>query len=376
MRVITSKILLLLAVVLTMASCKHWNLRIDTEINRDGSCTRRLWTDVDTCLVMDESWEMTQFELANDSVKSLLASGVSDWRYDINLDDDSTVVYVISREFDNVGDMTSNPVYRLYDRPVTSKASLDRKFKWFYTDYVYTETFDGWEKTFPISLDGYFDDDDQASFMFTGYPEMPAGLTGMEMADYLSKLQEGLERWENAVLWDVELKVMEEYYDYFINPPVDYETFVSKHHKIINCANRRGVYILSSSDDDFSEGLKEVLKEVFGSDEVYNSILRAEDMNWGLRKQMDDKWEMMSDKAIALFAFNGSYTLKMPGKVIDAGHGIVEDGIVKYRFKGTFLVPGDYTFTATSRCVNVWAFLLAGLVITVAVGSFFIGKKN
>ena len=68
------------------------------------------------------------------------------------------------------------------------------------------------------------------------------------------------------------------------------------------------------------------------------------------------------------------YILKMPGRVSDAGRGQIEDGVIKYRFEGSFLIPGDYTITASSRVVNVWAFLLSGLVVVIAVGSFFIKK--
>ena len=373
MRVINSKILLLLAAMLTMVSCEHWNVRFDTEINRDGSCTRRIWTDTDTNLVMDDSWEMTLYCYANDSVKSLLASGVDDWKSDINLDGDSTTVYIISREFDNVSDMTSDPVYRLCDRPVTSKANLEKKFKWFYTDYVFTETFDGWEETFPIPLDWYLDGD-EAFFMFTGYPEFSKGTTGLEMAEALTYLQERCEQWENALLWDARLKLIEEYYDYYENPAVDYETLVSKHYKLINSANRHGVYLLKDVGDDVEEGMKTVFKEVFGSDEVYDSFIENENLDWRIYKEIDDRWEEMVKKLGALFDFDGSYTLKMPGKVTDAGHGIIEDGIIKYQFHGSYLVPGEYTFTASSRCANVWAFLLSGLIVIIAVGSFFIKR--
>ena len=374
MRVTTSKILLLLATMLAMVSCEHWNVRIDTEINRDGSCTRRIWTDIDTSLVMDDSWEMTSFKFANDSVKSLLASGVDDWKSDINLDDDSTTVYVISRRFDNVGDMTSNPVYRLFDRPVTSKAGLEKKFKWFYTDYLFTETFDGWEDEYPISLEAYLDDD-EASYMFTGYPEISAGgMTGLEMADYLTYLQERFEQWENALLWDARLKLIEEYYDCYENPAVDYETLVSKHHKLINCANRHNVYFLEDDSEELEDGMKKVFNEVFGSDEAYRTFFEDDNLDWRISKDMNDRWDEMAAKMGALLTFDGSYTLKMPGKVTDAGRGVIEDGIIKYRFKGSFLIPGDYTFTASSRSVNVWAFLLTGLILIIAVGSFFIKR--
>ena len=70
----------------------------------------------------------------------------------------------------------------------------------------------------------------------------------------------------------------------------------------------------------------------------------------------------------------GSYTLGMPGSIIDPGRGAVENGAVVYKFDGACLITGDYAFTATSRAANVWAFLLSGLILVVAVGSFFIKR--
>ena len=79
-------------------------------------------------------------------------------------------------------------------------------------------------------------------------------------------------------------------------------------------------------------------------------------------------------QSIGLDELNASYALKMPGKITDAGRGIVENDMIRYRFGGAYLIPGDYTFTASSRCVNVWAFLLSGLILIIAVGSFFIKR--
>ena len=65
----------------------------------------------------------------------------------------------------------------------------------------------------------------------------------------------------------------------------------------------------------------------------------------------------------------------MPGRVIDPGCGTVSDGVIEYRFEGGFLIPGDYTITATSRSTNVWAFIISGLVILLALATLFYRRK-
>ena len=61
----------------------------------------------------------------------------------------------------------------------------------------------------------------------------------------------------------------------------------------------------------------------------------------------------------------------MPGKVIDAGAGVIDGDVIHYRLGGERMIPGDYTITATSRVTNVWAFVVTILVVLLAVGSLF-----
>ena len=61
----------------------------------------------------------------------------------------------------------------------------------------------------------------------------------------------------------------------------------------------------------------------------------------------------------------------MPGKVIDAGKGVAEGNVVRYKFSGERLIPHPYDVTITSRVTNVWAFVVTALVILLAIGCLF-----
>ena len=69
------------------------------------------------------------------------------------------------------------------------------------------------------------------------------------------------------------------------------------------------------------------------------------------------------------------YSLKMPGHVVETGRGTLQDGVINYRFAGKFLLAGDYTITATSRVTNVWAFILSGLIVLLALASLLYRSK-
>jgi hypothetical protein len=39
------------------------------------------------------------------------------------------------------------------------------------------------------------------------------------------------------------------------------------------------------------------------------------------------------------------------------------------------MIPGSYTITASSRVVNVWAYIVTALIILLALGSLLLHKK-
>ena len=91
----------------------------------------------------------------------------------------------------------------------------------------------------------------------------------------------------------------------------------------------------------------------------------AESLCLRMLEEIDDRWEEMVKKLGALFDFDGSYTLKMPGKVTDAGHGIIEDGIIKPENEGEVTVvayhPGNNNYLPTTVIMTVFTISAAAL---------------
>lgn len=339
MRATVSKLLFALT-ALAIVSCEEWNVEMDTEIMRDGSCVRTVKTDNSNCLAPDEGW---QKQIIKDSVRTFSR--------------DTIHTAIMSRNFDKVEDMNAFPALQLSGKPVSSEATLDKSFKWFYTDYTFTETFKGWQDAFDIPLTDYVSED-EASFWYTGYPELPEGITGQEL-DYLSDISFETDHWSYDVGWDIYFRSVAHYYDLIENAPVDRETFLSMRDSVMKAA-------WEDDMDFFDDGGALVFLDRFFHTGVYSEFLDCGEFN--------DYLTVLYQHGLGLNNLKVSYTLRMPGKVTDAGRGKIEDGVIRYRFGGAYLIPGDYTFTATSRCVNVWAFLLSGLILAAAVGSFFIKR--
>lgn len=353
--------ILVAASVLALVSCKEWHAQINTEVSRDGSCVRTVTTSGDDYIIMDPVWDYEYICVPKDSTNE----GNYVYVKPVGSDEparrelDSIRTYILSARFERVEDMSAHPALQICGQPVTSETALSKRFKWFYTDYTFTEIFAGWQDNFNIPLTDYVTAD-EASFWFTGYPELTRGWTGKEIADFTSELQEKIEAWSLAMVWDIYFNTIAHFYDDLKNPPVDRETFLASRDTVIKMAFDRDVQFFDDDRDD-------LLEEYFKSD-AFSKI----DLN-------EDKYDLYSNtlyyRSLGMTILKVDYTLRMPGRVTDTGRGTVgDDGSLMYRFDGGFISPGDYTITATSRCVNVWAFLLSGLVLVIAVGSFFIKR--
>lgn len=84
-------------------------------------------------------------------------------------------------------------------------------------------------------------------------------------------------------------------------------------------------------------------------------------------EEMDDALEQRYGFYGALIGFNVQYNLSMPGQF---KHFDIEP----LRFTGEFLIPHDYTITASSRVVHPWAFVATLLLILIPL--FLVRRKR
>ena len=318
---------------LMITSCEK-NVEIFTEINRDGSCTRVYSASKTDNVFADETW----------------VEDMSD-----------TVCTTISRTFNSVEEMAANPVLAVNGEFINSQAQLDKKFKWFYTDYIFNETFASKEHLINVPLTDKMSRD-ELSFMLTGYPNLTEGMTGEEIVQFMDPLQDQYEYLVNLAIFDCDFRVIANHYDIIANPPVDKKTFISLRDSITRYALENHGDILMKKND--------LLKKYFKSD-AYSIFY---DSNNDIKDEFEDEY-MGYSSFVDLYYLITPYSLKMPGRVIETGRGTLKDGVISYRFGGKYLFLGDYTITATSRVTNVWAFIISGLIVLLAIVSLLYRRK-
>ena len=262
------------------------------------------------------------------------------------------------RNFQNVSEM-SDSLTSIVGHLFKATASLDKHFKWFYTDYVYQETLaiTDIEQIFSIPLDRFVSAD-TASYWFTGQPNLAAGLTGAEQKELLDNIEPKISQWFNACTMSFVYAHVCLRYDEVKNPPVSKEQYLALKDSIVMSPAVRNMDLFS----DISQ-VSKIIKDFYHSD-AYTPLF-SDSKEW--ERVLDKKYK--SYEYLMMMAPQLDYV--MPGKVIDAGNGVVDGNVVHYKFSGERLIPHPYDVTITSRVTNDWAFVVTALVILLAIGCLF-----
>lgn len=367
------KAIAMMMLVLIMASCNNKDARMLTVINEDGTCIReysfhtteemlKIPQEEDFDSLIDKHWERTWSVIGNDSLRHPvpMTETQSDSLQKLNPDrqlSDNLVVHV-KKQFETVQDMSD---HLLMADGFKANSTLEKNFKWFYTDYTFTETFvyDG-PPIFPIPISRFLSAD-TASYWFIGHPDLTRNCSGQEKKDVLDKIEVKVNQWLNAN-WFAEIcKTIADNYDMVKNPPVNKETFISQCNELAMHPD-----ILNDTDDmvDNSKVVK-VLDNHFHSDAYTSSLLKSDTLD-------------NSERYGSFLAFNTNYDLVMPGKVTDAGMGEYDGHAIHFRVSGERTIPDNYKYciSATSRVTNIWAFIVTFIIIALAIGSFFIRRRG
>ena len=351
--------LLLLTSAAFIASCdKSKNVQLHTIIHEDGRCEREVsYHTVMSKEERDSLWAGDNVQWAYPLPECLNTDAFMGTHTDVEGD---TVTTTFSNIFNSVEEMCQKTPLNLNGSRIKSKASLEKHFRWFYTEYTYTETFISVADSFKLPATDYADKD-VISYWFTGQPNLMQGLTGSEVSQKISKMEEQVDQWFNDNFYQSVFEYMVDNYDSIPNPPISKERFValrdSFYHNIIGKSEM--MLLNHEIQDNYRDFYHSNAYADFFNDET--------PLGEGLSNKLYTHFN--------IFSFDVPYVLTMPGKVWDPGTGIVMDGAVYYQLTGERLIPGDYTITATSRVTHIWAYALAILIILVVIGSFIYRGK-
>ena len=274
---------------------------------------------------------------------------------------DDTVTSHLTIFFDSVKEMSEGTPLQLNGKKLRSDVKLDKHFRWFYTEYTYTETFYCVGDSFKLAPTDYADKD-AVSYWFTGQPNLLQGLSGAEAYEKLGNMEPKITKWLNDNLFKVGFDFIIANYDSITNPPVSKARFIELQDSLVH-------FIMAGEEDILTARPDDKLREFFHSDAYAMFFDEDNPLGEKLNKEFMNR--------LNIFWFNVPYTLSMPGKVTDAGNGTLQpDGTILYPFTGERLIPQDYTITATSHVAHIWAYIVTLLIILLAIGSFLYRRKR
>ena len=377
----TNRILVIVAATaLLMTSCSNRDERMLTIINEDGSCSREMSFhpfQEDVMAPLDKTiqthglyyntdWERT-WSVMGDSIQHACPMTQQQWDSLQNVFAGQNVPDKIlmhtKRQYKNISEM-SDSLTQAVRHLFKATASLDKHFKWFYTDYTYKETLaiTDINQTFPVSLERFVSAD-SASYWFTGEPNLAAGLTGAEQKEMLDDIETRISHWLSACTMSFVYAHVWLSYDEVKNPPVSKEQFLALKDSVVMSPAVRNIDLFGNISQ-----VSNILKDFYHSD-AYTPLF-SDSTKW--ERLLETKYESFNNLAM----MKPMLDYVMPGKVIDAGKGVVDGNVVRYRFSGERLIPHPYNVVITSRVTNIWAFVVTILVIVLAIGSILYRHKK
>ena len=349
-----------------LASCSDQSdIEMHTTINSDGTCTRIVsYSEVMPQEMRDSLWTDSSQRHAQPVPECLEISGFTYLYTQVGIGD--TVTSVLTRDYNTVEEMSADIPLKLNGVRLQTTSSLTKRFRWFYTDYTFAEVFGNIADNFCIPLSDYVADD-VASFWFTGQPDMLQNLSGAEAANRINPIESSVTNWLNDNIFQLNFDFIASHYDSVINPPTSREQFMAQRDSFKE-------FVMKSDEvlkfgDILAADHEKLLKEFFHSNAYAPFFDEENPLGKGLSEELAHQ--------LNIFWFSVSYSLSMPGTVVNPGTGVLKDGIIYYPLTGERLIPGDYTISATSRVTNIWAYVVMSLILLIAIGSFiYRGKKR
>ena len=361
----SSKLFVMIAFMAALLSSCQGDIEMLTIVNEDGSCMREIVVAADRSLLttgkydnddphvarIEDGWEL-YWGYKGDSSRFPIPMSVE--KYDSISREvgpsravkDTICVYA-RKEYASVEDMCAGSPMFFVDEQAGADGSLDKEFRWFYTDYVFTEKFSSVADYFKVPVTDFMSEE-EALYWFSGTPDLYAGKPTWRYYEMLEELKEKADRWVFANMYYNILSGIADRYDMVVEPPVSKDEFIAQLGDVVKQLASCDTYKLEYST------ARSIVSSHFGSD-AYSPFIN------------EDEWkkdEILSTTAAFdyLFLFYYNESIVMPGRVIDDGGGIYKDGVVTFKVDaGRFLLK-DYEIRVVSRIVNVWAFIVTAVL--------------
>jgi hypothetical protein len=364
--------LLIIISLLLVVACDHkTHYKSVVKILPDGSCYREFADAVDSAfmvgdtanspfpVILDSAWKVSWTYSASSPARKYNTNWpLKQWVWDKDTSKHLELEAKIRRDYPSVEAMSKTFTFeRLHWKGVTPRIKFEKKFRWFFTFYSYSETYPQYHSLKRVPIEKFLTRDEINMYLGDN-PKFPYGLNGQEIRDILNGIDAKVEDWLNKTFFEEYYGIIKKDLPYIKGLKIDSIRF---------SVYKDSVY--KSIKDTFDKEPGKFLKNL---DNYYKvkvfAALPDSSVPYKDLKRFKDSFEYP-------FTVKLDYNLILPGKLIDASskqtHGdttTLNVNLERFYFK-------DYTIRAESRVANIWAFVISGVFIIGVVLSFFIKRK-
>lgn len=343
------RIITILCAVALLTSC-NCNFKMITSIEKDGTVARSFICPADSALLcgtpasdinesilpikITEEWKL-YWNTVNSSERHAWPMTSEEY-----CSQEDTIILTVERNFDSAEDMSRNFQFDIV--PVKPYSKLEKKFRWFYTEYIFSETFPQPDFRVPVSD---FLSEEEALFWFTGEVNDTGMQSGSLIFEDLCAIAPRVNKWLAANYLAEASEYVAKHYDDIRNVPMTREEFVNSIESFVKQQSEK------ADDNGISESwLEEAFIRQYGSNAFMKCI-----------KEMDEP--LPSEKWSAYMNFSFNYSVVMPGKPMPMPGISINGKVQSCKLNLGMIYPRDYILTFKSRDINAWAWLLCAFVV-------------
>jgi hypothetical protein len=369
----TINYVLILVLFLMVISCDnktHYNTLV--KINTDGTCYREFTESADSSfmvgdtthnrfpVVIDSTWKVSWTYSPESAIRKYNANWpLKQWVWDKDTSKHLSLEVKVRKDYRSVEAMSKTFKYdRLQWSGIKPKIKLEKKFRWFFTFYRYSETYPKYNKLNRVPVDSFLTKDDIRMFMGDN-PKFSKELNGREIRDLLNEIDTKSNLWLNQ-------NFFEEYY-----------RIIQKDLHLI-----KGLEIDSARFALYKDSVLKSMKDPFEREprkflQVLDNYYKVKSFNaLPDTSKPFHELKMFEENILLPFTANLNYNLIIPGKIIDGGPRPAKGDTAVWYVDAYRFYLSDYTIYAESRVTNMWAFIISGIFIVGVVLSFFIKRKS
>ncbi len=349
---------------IALYSCEPGNMT--TIVHEDGSCERVFVAKANDAFIkgdsannpfpvsIDKNWKV---EWQYNGEEKLNQWPLTNWARQPQDSAKEIKVYA-TRKFTSVNEMANNFRFNTKSKwnDLIPKPVFEKKFRWFYTYYSYSETYPRLPIKFPLPMENYMSKE-EADYWLTGMPGFEKGMSGMDLFEKLGNIKDKFETWASANAWELQYSTLILYLDQFPGNP-GAEKMLAVRDSIYKTINEE------NKEDYKVKNIGEVLNRYFKTT-AFTPLLNEQNQ---ISKEINNPAEIekLNDYTSTFF----KYRLVMPGNLLTA-NGMIQQDTISWNLDATKMLNSDYTLTATSKKMNLWAVIVSAVIVILALVLLF-----